>query len=75
MKHQPFIFLLLVSLLANHGSAFGQKIYISPAGTDTNDGTIDKPLATLTAANKKARELRKTMKCDEPLGVIAGGGE
>ncbi len=66
---------MLVSLLANHGSAFSQKIYVSPAGADTNDATIDNPLATLTAANNKARELRKTMKSDGPLEIIAAGGE
>lgn len=75
MKHQPFIFLLLVSLLANQGSAFSQKIYVSPAGTDTNPGTADKPLATLTAARDRARELRKTMNLNEPLEIIAAGGE
>jgi len=75
MKRQPFIFLLLVSLLANHGSAFSQKIYLSPAGNDTNPGTSTMPLATLTAARDKGRELRKTMKFAEPLEIIAAGGE
>ena len=75
MKHQPFIFLLLVSLFANHGSAFSQKIYVSPAGTDTSTGTADKPLATLAAARDKARELRKSARLNEPIEIIAAGGE
>ena len=75
MKRQSAIFLSIIFIIFCQESAFSQKIYVSPAGTDTNDGTIDKPLGTLTAANNKARELRKTMKFDEPLEIIASGGE
>ncbi len=75
MKRQPAIFLLIIILISFQESAFSQKIYVSPAGTDTNPGTADKPLATLTAARDKARELRKTAKLNVPLEIIAAGGE
>ncbi len=75
MKRQPAIFMLIIFLISAQEFAFSQKIYVSPAGTDTNPGTADKPLATLTAARDKARELRKNMNLNEPLEIIAGGGE
>ena len=75
MKRQPAIFMLIIFLISAQEFAFSQKIYVSPAGTDTNPGTADKPLATLTAARDKAREFRKTMNLDEPLEIIATGGE
>ena len=75
MKRQSAIFLSIIFLIPCQESAFSQKIYVSPAGTDTNPGTADKPLATLTAARDKARELRKTAKLNEPLEIIAAGGE
>ena len=75
MKRQYAIFMLIIFLISSQEFAFSQKIYVSPAGTDTNPGTADKPLATLTAARDKAREFRKTMKLNEPLEIIAAGGE
>lgn len=75
MKYRPLVFLLLVFLLANPGYAFSQLIYLSPTGDDSNPGTSALPLATLAAARDKARELRGTIKSDEPLEIIAAGGE
>jgi hypothetical protein len=75
MKHQSAIFLLFIFLISFQESTFSQKIYLSPAGTDINPGTIDKPLATLTAARDRARELRNTSNLNEPLEIIAAGGE
>ena len=75
MKRQSAIFLSIIFLISCQESAFSQKIYVSPAGTDTNPGTIDKPLATLSAARDKARELRKSSRLDEPLEIITAGGE
>ncbi len=50
MKHQILIILLVAC--CNFGSVdlFSQKIYLSPAGSDSNPGTIDKPLASLPMA-------------------------
>ena len=75
MKIQSVVFLLLVLLLSDQEFAFSQKIYISPAGTDTSPGTVDKPLATLNAARDKAREYRKTNQLNEPVEIIVLKGE
>ena len=75
MKRQSAISLLIILLFSFQELAFSQKIYVSPAGADTNPGTVDKPLTTLTAARNKARELRKTMKPDEPVEIVAAAGE
>lgn len=70
------IFCLLVAIgVSIQGFVSAQKIYLSPSGSDKNSGTIDEPLLTLTAARDKARELRKTKKINEPLEIIAAGGE
>jgi parallel beta-helix repeat protein len=66
----PAVFLILCQ-----GPLLAQKIYLSPTGNDTNPGTSAMPLATLTAARDKARELRKIIKFAEPLEIIAAGGE
>lgn len=49
-----FAFLILIALSGN-----AADIYIATNGLDTNPGTKDKPLATLTAALRRARELRR----------------
>jgi hypothetical protein len=61
-------FLLPVNLLS-------QKIYLSPTGNDSNDGSVEKPLATLNAARDRARIIRKTGQHDQPVEIIALGGE
>ena len=53
------IALMIVIIIACHNSSFGQKIYLSPAGNDSNPGSADKPLATLTAARDRAREYQE----------------
>ena len=75
MKRQSAICLLIILLISFQEVAFSQKIYVSPAGADINPGTADKPLLTLNAARDKARELRKTMKHNEPIEIVAAGGE
>ncbi|MBK7134429.1 MAG: right-handed parallel beta-helix repeat-containing protein, partial [Bacteroidales bacterium] len=62
-------------ILVSHNSAFAQIIYLSPTGNDGNPGTVDKPLATLTAARDKARELRKNSQGSQPIEIIASEGE
>ena len=39
--------------------AYAANIYLAPNGSDKNDGSKEKPLATLAAALRKARELRR----------------
>ncbi len=75
MKNKYVFCLPAVFLILCQGPLLAQKIYLSPTGNDTNPGTSAMPLATLTAARDKARELRKTIKFAEPLEIIAAGGE
>lgn len=53
----------------------GQKIYLSPAGNDSYEGTADRPLATLTAARDRMRSLRKSADITQPAEIIALDGE
>jgi len=52
--HTCLAIFLLLALAGN-----GADIYVSPKGSDTNIGSKDQPLATVTAALRKARELRR----------------
>jgi hypothetical protein len=51
-------------------SSFAAEIHISPAGDDSNNGTILKPLASLAAAQKMAR----MMAGHEPVTVFLHSG-
>lgn len=75
MKTQLLVRLVIVLYLFNSGPLISQKIYLSPAGNDSDRGTIEKPLATLSAARDKARELRKNMNTGQPVEIIALEGE
>lgn len=57
MKSLPVLILLLLLCFAQQARAV--NIYVSPNGSDTNIGTKEQPLATLAAALRKARELRR----------------
>lgn len=48
------LFLLLISV-----GSFSTNIYVSPSGKDKNDGSASAPKATLSAALRQARELRR----------------
>jgi hypothetical protein len=57
MKRLQFclsVFLLLFAQLA-----LAADIYVSPNGSDANDGSKEKPFATLNRALRKARDLRR----------------
>jgi hypothetical protein len=69
------IALMIVIIIACHNSSFGQKIYLSPSGNDSNPGSADKPVATLTAARDRVRELRKNNNVTRPVEIIAQAGE
>jgi len=75
MKTQLLVRLMIVMFCFSQNPVFAQKFYLSPAGNDTNPGTIEKPLATLTAARDKARELRMNNQSSQPVEVIALEGE
>ncbi|MFO7905321.1 MAG: PDZ domain-containing protein [Pirellulaceae bacterium] len=61
----------LVGLMACSGMvpAWGAELYVSPMGADTNAGTREKPLATLVAAQRLARDVQ-----GEPVTVYLEGG-
>src|SRR5438445_13769855 len=57
MKRLPLC--LMALLLLTTIAAGAVDIYVAPNGSDTNDGNINSPLATVGAALRKARELRR----------------
>jgi hypothetical protein len=57
------------------GISEGQKIYISPSGSDTNPGTADRPLATLIAARDRAREIGKKSESAARIEIVPQSGE
>lgn len=74
MKQISITFLLIFSLL--HLNAAAVDIYVSINGLDTNLGTEEKPLATLHAAIRKARELRrlKDLSIKDGIKIFIGKG-
>jgi len=73
MKRNLLTLFLLSALLS--GIAYGQKIYISPSGSDDQPGTADKPMATLAAALLKSREVRKNGHPEGPIQIVPAQGE
>lgn len=57
--HATCAFIVLVILVLASGLASAQEIWVSPQGSDLHSGTPGQPLATLSAAFRKARELRR----------------
>ena len=57
MKRLPQCLLALLLLL--NFPAWAADIFVSTTGSDLNDGSKNKPLATVAAALRKARELRR----------------
>lgn len=72
---KQYLSMLIAILFLFSNLAVGQKIYLSPDGNDSNPGSIDKPLATLTAARNKSREYRKSSQTSMPAEIIALAGE
>jgi len=75
MRLQLAVFMLFVLLLSGKFPLSAQKIYISPKGNDSNSGTSDKPLASLTGARDRVREIRKDGQVSGNIEVIAMQGE
>jgi len=70
---------LLISLLffcCALSSAMAVNIYVAPNGADSNDGSIEKPFATLNMALRKARDLRRLNDASykEDIHIILRGG-
>ncbi len=74
MKRLPQCLLALL-LLINY-SAWGANIFVSSNGSDFNDGSKEKPFATITAALRKARELRRLSdpSITNGIHIIVSGG-
>ncbi|HJD77257.1 MAG TPA: right-handed parallel beta-helix repeat-containing protein, partial [Bacteroides reticulotermitis] len=51
--------LLLAGILGSGATAYAGEIWVSPQGSDLNDGTRQAPKATLTSALRQAREWRR----------------
>jgi len=75
MKTGFLSFCIFISTLVFPADTQGQKFYVSPAGNDSFEGTINKPLATLAAAVTKAGEYRKQNNPEYPVEIIALPGE
>ena len=75
MKIKQSICLIILSLCLGLKDVSAQRIYLSPKGDDTNPGSIEKPLATLTGARDRAREFRKNNQVNQPIEIIAMEGE
>ena len=69
--HTCLAIFLLLALAGN-----GADIYVSPKGSDANIGSKDQPLATVTAALHKARELRRLndASISDGIHIILRGG-
>jgi len=50
------------------------KIYVAVSGNDSNLGTKEQPLASLTGALQKLKEFRVSKNLNEPVEIIIGGG-
>ncbi len=68
--------LLLVLLLLFNFNAWAGDIFVAANGSDVNDGSKQKPLATINAALRKAREWRRLNDAAIAGGIniIVGGG-
>ena len=75
MKIQLLALLMIIIIIFCPGIIYAQKIYVSPSGSNNNTGTIENPLADLSAASKKAREYRENVNPGQPIEIIALEGE
>lgn len=71
MKNLTILLFLFFS-----AQVFSAEIYVSLKGNDFNSGTRTEPKATLHAAIREARELRRLLKIgrDEPIHILMQGG-
>ncbi len=75
MKKIKSFFCLAALFLTIPNFISAQKIYVSPQGSDNNQGTAGSPFLTLTSARDKAREMRKAGWGGQPLEIIMEAGE
>ena len=75
MKNIQSLIFPAIILMALQSSVFSQKLYLSPDGKDTNPGTRELPLATLTKACDLAREAKAKQIPGSSIEIIAQAGE
>jgi parallel beta-helix repeat protein len=76
LKFRSIVSIFVVVLLAVSGCSneqFKNEIYVSIDGNDTSDGSILKPLATISAAVKKVRSIRE-LGNTEPMTIYLREG-
>jgi len=74
MLSRPLLLLLILGL--GTGPARGREVWVSPNGNDANAGSKEAPLASVAAAQRMARNLRRVDAELDPPGVhiILSGG-
>ncbi len=61
-----------VGKLPEYESVKSADFYVSPNGDDANDGSLEKPFATIEKARDAVRALDKTGKTEVVVGIMAG---
>lgn len=72
VKARAVFFVLL--FICTH--LFATDVYVSPSGKDTNNGSIESPKATIAAALRQAREMRRLTSegIENGINIILNGG-
>ncbi|MDA8564050.1 right-handed parallel beta-helix repeat-containing protein, partial [Mariniblastus sp.] len=73
LKHSIVIFALLLTCAALTPSASAADFFVSPAGNDQNDGTLDSPLASIAAARAKVRTFKQANPKEAVTVYLRGG--
>ena len=74
LKRSIALFALLMTLGVLASSASAEEFFVSPAGSDQNDGTLDSPLASIASAQAKVREFKQANP-EEAVTVYLRGGK
>jgi hypothetical protein len=74
MKRLRNSLIAILLLITTHG--YGLNIFVSPNGSDLNKGTSESPMATLAAALRKVRDLRRLNdpSVNDTVHIILRGG-
>ena len=67
-------YLSLLLITASSAAAVEQTLLVAPDGLDTNDGSIDAPVATLTRARNILRERKAAGTLNGPTTVYVAAG-
>ncbi len=69
-----FRWIAALLVLSTASTAAAVEFHLSPSGKDSNPGTADAPLASLTAARDAVRKLKAEGPLDEPVRVVVADG-